>query len=126
MPTKHFTDKQGRQIRLVYNGGATIEAFDGNECIGHISWHEACTGSHKYGGETNAALLTHIYLDKIAGYTGCGIGTEIVRMITEWTGYPVLVCRDNGTTRDDGAHPTGDAPGFYRALVAKGLASWIG
>jgi hypothetical protein len=113
-----FKDKRGRTITLE-DRGSRIEAFEGQTQIGHIEWDERSIDVDAEGDDVYGALICHAYLDKSLGYTNSGIGSEIVRYIANETGMPVLVLRDNGTTRSDGAHPTGDAPGFYESLVKK-------
>lgn len=115
-----FSDSKGRTIKLAYDGSNAMYAYHGHQQVGHFEWDIKA-------GEV--ALLTLILLDRAAGnekYTRCGIGTKIVEQIPEMTGVPVAVCRDIGTTRGDGGHPTGMAMSFYKSLVTKKLAHWYG
>lgn len=110
-----FSDSKGRTIKLAYDDKATMYAYHGDQEVGHFTWDIKTE---------DVALLIHIFLDE--EYTRCGIGTKIVEQIPEMTGVPVAVCRDIGTTRGDGGHPTGMAMSFYKSLVTKELAHWYG
>ena len=121
-----FRDKQGRCIDIRLDEDAShAEAWHNGNLIGHMDWREYPTTLGYDGEQEFGALLTNIYLDKIPGYKACGIGTKIVEAIQECTGMRVLMRRDNGATRDDGSHPTQDAPGFFSHLAKQNLASWI-
>ena len=116
-------DKHDRHIKIEVLDSEAI-AYDGSTRIGHIEWDTRSVGLDHRGEDIHAALLVHIYLDDVSGYTNCGIGTEIIKLISEVTGMRIMVTRDTGTSKDrsDGAHPTGDAPGFYASLAKKKLA----
>jgi hypothetical protein len=121
-----FTDKLGRRIEIRMDEcSGHAEAWHNGKLVGHMDWKEYPAKLGYDGEQEFGALLTNIYLDQSPGYQRCGIGTKIVESIQEFTGMPVLMRSDNGTTREDGAHPTGDAPGFYAHLARKNLASWI-
>jgi len=121
-----FIDRNGRTIDItVDEDDCHAEAFHNDSLIGHMDWSERSIGLDYQGEDIYGALLTHIYLDEIPGYTRCGIGTRIVELIRDYSGSEVLVRRDTGRTLDDGSHPTQDAPGFYHSLTKKGLAHWL-
>ncbi|MBK9161148.1 MAG: hypothetical protein IPM27_06245 [Nitrosomonadales bacterium] len=121
-----FRDKQGRCIDIRLDEDAShAEAWHNGKLIGHMDWNEYPTILGHGGEDEYGALLTNIYLDKVPGYTRCGIGKRIVEAIRECTGMEVLMRRDNGTTREDGSHPTQDAGRFFAHLARQNLASWI-
>lgn len=123
---EQFVDRRGRTITIrIDEEAGHAEAFHGDNLIGHIDWSERSIGLDNHGEDLSGMLLTHIYLDEIPGYTRCGIGTRIVELIRDCTGNDVFVRRDTGTVRDDGSHPTQDAPSFYQSLTQKQLAYWM-
>jgi len=61
--------------------------------------------------------LTWAYLDGLGGsYLRKGIGREIVKRMSELTGYAVEAEENDGHRQDDGSHLTGDAPAFMAKL----------
>ncbi len=126
MSNSVFFDRIGRRIEICLDeDSGHAEAWHNGKLIGHMDWTEYPTILGYDGEQEFGALLTNIYLDKMPGYKGCGIGTKIVEAIQECTGMPVLMRRDNGTTREDGSHPTQDAGRFFAHLARQNLASWI-
>lgn len=125
MWSEQFIDKKSRLITIKIDADSGhAEAWDGTALVGHLDWSMHAVGLDWQGESIEGALLTNIYLDNAPGYTKSGIGTRIVELIREQSGVEVFVCKDIGTTRSDGAHPTGDAPGFYESLTRKALAHW--
>ena len=121
-----YIDRQGRIIFITVDEyDCHAEAFHNSILIGHMDWSECSIGLDEQGDEIYGALLTNIYLDKIPGYTKCGIGTRIVELIRDCSGSEVFVRRDTGRRLVDGSHPTQDAPGFYHNLTQKKLAHWL-
>ena len=80
MSNSVFFDKQGRriEIRLDEDSGHA-EAWHNGQLIGHMDWTESPTMLGYDGEQEFGALLTNIYLDKMPGYKGCGIGTTSVK-----------------------------------------------
>jgi hypothetical protein len=102
-----------------YDGSMGV--FVDNECtqkIGNCDYDQ---------DESNNALITNIHLDGPNGsrrYVKKGLGEALIRRIKENHGLNPCFREDDGIRRDDGSHLTQDAPGFARAMIRKGLASW--
>lgn len=76
-------------------------------------------------GVKDCYLVTNMDIgDDAAGnsYKYNGIGEEIIRRMS--VDFPIYFARDDGHSRDDGAHLTGDGVGFAEKMVARGLAEW--
>jgi hypothetical protein len=65
----------------------------------------------------NRYLLARMYIAK----KGCGLGRAALEMFIDITGASVYARLNDGITRDDGSHLTGDAPSFVIHMQKEGL-----
>lgn len=66
--------------------------------------------------------LVWAYLDQIdPAWCRQGIGREILRQVTESSGFQIFASDDDGIKHDDGSHLTGDAPAFVAKMRDEGF-----
>jgi len=84
--------------------------------IGSIEFDQRDDGFNSY------IKIIWAYLDKMNGkYLHQGIGTRCIEMLSEFYGEPIGVTPNDGRQREDGSHPTQDAPAFFEKLKRKKL-----
>ena len=112
-------DKHGRDIELIFDeDDLSCEAKYEGKKLGVFQFAEL-----DYEDST-ILLLTHCHLEEQAGFTNCGIGTLIIKLVVE-TGYTVFTRSHDGIPRSDGSHLTGNAPIFVHSLYKKGLIKYL-
>ncbi|WP_342051323.1 MULTISPECIES: hypothetical protein [unclassified Cupriavidus] len=111
-----FIDGQGRHIKVSENNYC-FQAWHDGHLLGGLEF------SYIEGDPPNGdvLLLVNAHLEKLPGYTGCGIGTAIVEWVAEAYGCPLVVREHDGIVRNDGSHLTGSGPAFAEAMVARKL-----
>ena len=70
----------------------------------------------------NGFYINWMYLDQLSDkYKKKGIGRACLEFFSESFGMPIFAASNDGHTREDGSHLTGDAPGFISRMRDEGL-----
>jgi hypothetical protein len=68
--------------------------------------------------------ITWMYLDQLSPkYKRKGIGQACLEFFSEVFRMPIVAAQDDGHTKSDGSHLTGDAPAFIEKMRAKGIVA---
>ena len=120
-----FELRDGRKVELEWNDAGEMRVWtqgQSRELIGSFEFQHV-GGADKHGRD-DRYRVTNMHLEGPHGrkeYLHKGIGREIVKRVGGI--LPVVFGPDDGNTRTDGSHLTGDGPGFARGMVDEHLAA---
>ena len=79
-------------------------------------------GSFGFSNNDTFIYLTYMHLDHSGGkYLRKGIGRTILEFLKSYYQLPIVAAENDGRTRDDGSHLTGDAPNFVYKMREVGI-----
>lgn len=109
-----FTMSNGEDVDIVIDEEANrvIVRNQNKDEIGSIDYKIIDYEHYEY------IRLTHMFLD--IEYVRKGIGRECLRLLNEY-GLPVTAAYNDGITKNDGSHLTGDAVYFIQKMRNEGL-----
>lgn len=106
--------KDGRQVTICVDDEmdymTTVNDNAGKE-IGRIEF------TYIQEDQDDYLKLTWAYLDRLdSTYRFQGIGRECLKLVKELSGLPIVAEDNDGISRSDGSHLTGDAAGFVNRM----------
>lgn len=107
-----YRNSKGKIVKLILNDYYTeITIFDLNDKqIGEFEFKEL-----EYG---NGYKLMRMYSNELKK---TGIGSAILEYFIDAVGSPIYVSPNDGITKEDGSHLTGDALKFIYPMIREGL-----
>jgi hypothetical protein len=120
--SNQFKMRDGRIVQIDIDDDYTVTVStvpEGKE-VGRMEFQEIESPEPS----PNCLRLTWAYLNKLdKSYLRQGIGGEVLRLVQDVSGLGIIASDDDGRTKQDGSHLTGDAPAFVRRMREKGLIS---
>lgn len=115
---RSVVDNHGRQIDLFLDEDElTIRAKHDDRALGEMHFRLI---EEEFDQQT--LKLVWMYLDHAgSAYTRSGIGRQMLQLIYEFNGGPVIAESVGGAQQEDGSHLTGDAPSFVAKMRKEGL-----
>lgn len=119
MCRKTYTLKGGLMATIDYDGESYAKVYDSNNLqIGQFIFEEIDAGAEPYQC-IPWLMITNMEIQQ--QYIRKGLGRKILEHVIDCTGYPIHAGEDDGITREDGSHLTGDGPSFINRMREEGL-----
>jgi hypothetical protein len=111
---RHPLDDGNSVVIVLAEDGSRIDVRTADDKeIGHIELYELEDGSY---------FINWMYLDKAGPrFLRRGIGRAALKFHKEFFGCSLCAADNDGHRRDDGGHPTGDAPRFMAKMRREGI-----
>ncbi len=110
---RYYRLSNGSTIIIEVSSDRIEVRTDTGSSIGHIDLTETEDGFH---------YITYMFLNgENKRYLRQGIGRQALKFFKESIGTKVYAAENDGHTREDGSHLTGDAPAFVSQMRDEGI-----